>query len=147
MNISECFEKRLLKRGRPDLLKSERALKISKKSLVKAKRLLKYNFYSEAIITAYTAMFQSARALLFRDGIFERSHYCVIEYLKENYVKNRLLSQDYLHSIDVYRTQRHEALYGLEEISYEESEVKEMIEKAEKFIKAVSKIVNTALEP
>ncbi|MCL4536579.1 MAG: HEPN domain-containing protein [Nitrospirae bacterium] len=143
MNISECFEKRLLKKGRPDPLKTEKAFEISKKSLVKAKRLLKHNFYSEAIIAAYTAMFQSARALLFKDGIFERSHYCVIEYLKENYVKKHLLSQDYLHSIDVYRTQRHEVLYGLEEISYEKSEVEDAIEKTEKFIKAVSKIVGS----
>ncbi|TAN44049.1 MAG: HEPN domain-containing protein [Nitrospirae bacterium] len=142
MNINECFEKRLLKKGRPDMLKSKKALEISVKTLVKAKRLLKHGFHSEAIITAYTAMFQSARALLFKDGIFERSHFCVIEYLKEHYAKKHLLSQDYLHSIDTYRIQRHEALYGLEEISYEKTEVEDAIEKAEKFIKVISKIVS-----
>ncbi len=141
MNIKECFEKRLLRKGRPDRLKCEKALEISKKNLVRAERLLKHSFYSEAIISAYTAMFQSARALLFKDGIFERSHYCVVEYLKENYVKRHILSHDYLHSIDVYRTQRHEALYGLDEISYEKLEVEDAIEKAKKFIKAVSKII------
>lgn len=142
MNIKECFEKRLLRKGRPDRLKSEKALEIAKKNIGKAERLLKYGFYSEAIITAYTAMFQSARALLFKDGIFERSHYCVVEYLKENYVKKHLLSHDYLHSIDVYRTQRHEALYGLEEVSYEKIEVDDAIEKTKKFIKAISKIIS-----
>lgn len=141
MNIKECFEKRLLRRSKPDKLKSEKALEISKKNLVKAEKLLKHAFYSEAIITAYTAMFQSARALLFKDGIFERSHYCVVEYLKENYVKKHRLSHTYLHSIDVYRTQRHEALYGLDEISYEKLEVKDAIEKAKKFVNQVSKLI------
>lgn len=143
MNIKECFEKRLLRKGRPDRLKSEKALEISKKNLLKAERLGKHGFYSEAIVASYTAMFQSARALLFRDGIFERSHHCVIEYLRENYVKKHLLSQDYLHSIDVYRTQRHEALYGLEEVSYEKDEVEDAIEKTKKFIKAISQIIST----
>lgn len=145
MNIKECFEKRLLKKGRPDRLKSEKALEISEKNLLRGERLLKHGFYSEAIVSSYTAMFQSARALLFKDGIFERSHYCVIEYLKDSYVKKHLLSPDFLHSIDVYRTQRHEALYGLEEISYEKDEVEDAIEKAKKFIKAVSQIINTRI--
>lgn len=143
MNIKECFEKRLLKNGRPDRLKSKKAIEISKKNLIKAERLVKHGFYSEAIIASYTAMFQSARALLFKDGIFERSHHCVIEYLKENYVKKHILSQDYLHSIDVYRTQRHEAFYGLEEISYEKDEVEDAIEKTKKFIRAISQIVDS----
>lgn len=142
MNIKECFEKRLLRKGRPDQLKSEKALEISKKNIARSERLLKHGFYSEAIIAAYTAMFQSARALLFKDGIFERSHYCVIEYLKEHYVKKHLLPSDYLYVIDLYRTQRHEVLYGLEEISYEKAEVEDAIEKAKKFTKTVSKVIN-----
>jgi uncharacterized protein (UPF0332 family) len=141
MNIKECFEKRLLKKDRPDLLKSTKALEISKKNLVKSESLMKHGFYSEAILAAYTAMFQSARALLFQDGIFERSHYCVVEYLKENYIKKHLLPNEFLYAIDLYRTQRHEVLYGLEEIFFEESEVKDALAKAKKFIKTVSQMV------
>lgn len=142
MNIKECFENRLLRRGRSDVLKSKKAIDISKRNLVKAKRLCKHGFYSEAIVAAYTSMFQSARALLFKDGVFERSHFCVIEYLKENYVKKHLKSAEHIHSLDVYRTQRHEALYGLEEISYEKSEADDSIEKAMSFINKVSQILN-----
>ncbi len=39
MNIADCFEKRLLKRGRTDRLKSEKALEISKKNIAKSDRL------------------------------------------------------------------------------------------------------------
>jgi uncharacterized protein (UPF0332 family) len=144
MNLEECFEKRLLRKGQPDRLKCDKALAIAKKNFLKADRLMKYGFHEEAVVAAYTAMFQSARALLFKDGIFERSHYCVIEYLREYYVKKHLLSQDYLHSIDVYRTQRHEALYGLEGISYEKDEVKDAIEKTKKFIKAISQVIKAS---
>jgi uncharacterized protein (UPF0332 family) len=140
MNLEECFANRLLRKGRPDRLKCDKAFEIAHKNLLKAERLLKHGFHEEAVVAAYTAMFQSARALLFKEGIFERSHYCVIEYLREYYVKKHLLSQDYLHSIDVYRTQRHEALYGLEEISYEKDEVKDAIEKTKKFIRVISQI-------
>ncbi len=142
MNIKECFEKRLLRKGRADLLKSKKAIEISERTLVKAKGLCKHGFYSEAIVAAYTSMFQSARALLFKDGVFERSHFCVIEYLKENYVKKHLISQEHIHSLDVYRTLRHEALYGLEEISYEKSEADDSIEKAASFINKASQILN-----
>src|SRR3990172_5764331 len=135
MDIKECFEKRLLRKGRPDRLKSEKALEISKKNLTKSERLMKYGFYSEAIIASYTAMFQSARALLFKDGVFERSHYCVLEYLKENYLKKHLLPGDFLYAIDLYRTQLHELLYGLEEVSYEKAEVEDAIEKTKKLIR------------
>ncbi len=45
MNIKECFEKRLLKKGRPDRLKSEKALEISEKNLLRAERLLKHGKY------------------------------------------------------------------------------------------------------
>lgn len=141
MNIKECFEKRLLKKGRPDSLKSAKAIEIARKNLVKSESLMKHGFYSEAILAAYTAMFQSARALLFRDGIFERSHYCVVEYLKEHYVKKHLLPNEFLYAIDLYRTQRHEVLYGLEEISFEESEVKDALASAKKFIKTVSQMI------
>jgi uncharacterized protein (UPF0332 family) len=144
MNLDECFEKRLLRKGHRDRLKSDKALEIAKKNLLKAGRLMKHGFHEEAIVAAYTAMFQSARALLFKDGILERSHYCVIEYLREYYVKKHLLSQDYLHSIDVYRTQRHEALYGLEGISYEKGEVKDALEKTKKFIKAISQVIEAS---
>ncbi len=37
--------------------------------------------YNSAISAGYMAMFHSARALLFRDGLREKSHFCVARYL------------------------------------------------------------------
>lgn len=78
MNVNECFEKRLLKKGRPDKLKSEKALDMAAKALEQAEQLMEHEFYEQAILYSYTSMFKASRALLFRDGIFEKSHYCVV---------------------------------------------------------------------
>jgi uncharacterized protein (UPF0332 family) len=59
---------------------------------------------------SYTAMFHSARAILFRDGIRERSHECIPMYIRETYPA---LKAD-ANKLDSYRKFRHDALYGLE---------------------------------
>ena len=57
-------------------------------------------------------MFHAGRALLFRDGIQEKSHYCLLVYLKEKYTGR--ISAGILSSMDAYREERHEVLYSLE---------------------------------
>jgi uncharacterized protein (UPF0332 family) len=69
MNIDDCFEKRLLKRGRPDRLKSAKALDMAAKALDQAEKLREHEFYEQTILYSYTSMFQASRALLFKDGI------------------------------------------------------------------------------
>jgi len=141
MNLKECFEKRLLRKGRADKLKSLKALEIAQGKINKAEQLLEHSFYEEVILTIYTAMFQCARALLFQNGIFERSHHCVIEYLKENFLKKGKLEPSHIHWLDTYRIERHETLYGFEEIKYTQEEAKNAIEKAKDFLKVVRLIV------
>lgn len=141
MSLGECFEKRLLKKGRPDRLKSQKALEVAGEDIKDAERLLEHGFYKEVVLKAYTAMFQCARAVLFKDGVFEKSHYCVIQYLSENYVKKGKLEQSYIHWLDTYRIARHETLYGLERIDYDDADASAALEKAKKFLKAFAKIV------
>jgi uncharacterized protein (UPF0332 family) len=59
-------------------------------------------------------MFHAARALLFRDGITERSHICIILYLQENYVKPGKLEQGFVNALNSLRIERHNEFYGLE---------------------------------
>ena len=72
MNLEECFEKRLLRNARPDRLKSEKALEMAAQAIAVAEKLFEHGFYEQVILYSYTAMFQGARALLFKDGIFEK---------------------------------------------------------------------------
>lgn len=142
MSLDDCFEKRLLRRTRPDPDKSGKAMEIANKNFGKAEDLAAAEFYEQAIIYTYTAMFQAARALLFSDGIIEKSHYCVIEYLKKNHVGEGKLDQSHIYSIDTYRIERHETLYGLDNEETTEKEARDAIESARSFLTAVENILD-----
>lgn len=114
MNQRECFEKRLLRRETPSPEKSLRSLEIAEAKLEEAKKALEHELADAATILSYTAMFHAARTLLFRDGVVEKSHVCLVEYLRETYVKRGRMSEAYLNSLDSARLDRHETLYGLE---------------------------------
>lgn len=137
MNLEECFEKRLLRSARPDMLKCRKALEMADRAIIQAEKLMEHGFYEQVILYSYTTMFQAARALLFKDGISEKSHYCVIEYLKHTYVQSGKLDQSYIHWLDTYRIERHETLYGLEEVEVKEKDAKTAISSAKNFLKAI----------
>jgi uncharacterized protein (UPF0332 family) len=65
-----------------------------------------------AIISGYTAMFHAARGLLYRDGVQEKSHYCLVLYLRVRYAG--AIPVHLVNSMDNFRVERHEILYGLE---------------------------------
>lgn len=76
----------MLRRERPDLEKSKRSIEIAEAKLNEAEKAFSHRLFDATIILAYTTMFHAARAILFKDGIVEKSHVCLIEYLREKYV-------------------------------------------------------------
>ena len=142
MRVSDCFKKRLLRRGKIDMLKAQKALEMSKRKKERAEELFENRFYEESIVTSYTSMFQAARALLFKDGITEKSHACVVSYLKEKY--SRSLGSDRISWLDTYRLERHESFYGLDPSELDKNEAEDALTKSEKFLNSVKKIVNNS---
>ena len=140
MRLDDCFKKRLLRRAKPDILKSKKALEMASLKIERATDLLESDFYEESIVSSYTGMFHSARALLFKDGIAERSHACVIAYLSKQY--GHSLGQDRISWIDTYRLERHESFYGLEASGMDKNESKDALNKAEKFLESVKNIIS-----
>lgn len=140
MRLDDCFKKRLLRADKPDILKSNKALKMANLKIERAGELLESGFYEESIVSSYTGMFHSARALLFKDGITERSHACVIAYLSKEYGQS--LGQDRISWIDTYRLERHESFYGLEASGMDKYESKDALNKAEKFLESIKNIIN-----
>jgi len=140
MRLDDCFKKRLLRTDKPDILKSNKALEMANLKIERAGELLESGFYEESIVSSYTGMFHSARALLFKDGITERNHACVIAYLSKEYGQS--LGQDRISWIDTYRLERRESFYGLEASGMDKYGSKDALNKAEKFLESIKNIIN-----
>ena len=87
MNVDECFDKGLLKRDKPDKDKAIRSIEMAAFKLDKARNLFDKEVFDMALINAYISMFHAGRALLFKDGVREKSHYGLYIYLSEKYYK------------------------------------------------------------
>ena len=138
MRLKDCFEKRLLRRTKPDIEKAKKSLETSKKKLEEAKRALASNLFNSCMIMTYTAMFHAARTLLYKDGIQEKSHICMIMYLKQKYMKE--LSASLINALDVHRIERHEALYGIEFVVTKD-DCETAVEDTEEFIRRIKRIL------
>jgi uncharacterized protein (UPF0332 family) len=141
MKASECFQKRLLRRANPDPLKVTKALEMAEMKKERSQDLFENDFFEESIVSSYTSMFQAARALLFHDGVIEKSHACVVAYLREHY--SSTLGQDKINWLDTYRLERHESFYGLEKSNVDEHEAEDALEKSEKFLETVQQILTS----
>ncbi len=85
-------------------------------------------------------MFHAARALLFKDGHKERSHYALCIYVKERY--GTKIEMKYIHELNTLRMQRHDIMYGLEERpEIMEIETESAISVATGFLGAVKKLL------
>ena len=140
MSVKECFEQGLLKKDKPDIEKARRSIEIAKHKLELARKEIDARIYENAVISVYTAMFHAARALLFKDGVKERSHWAVYLYIKEKYSEK--LGIRLVNELNSLRLERHEAMYGLEkkeENMQEETEIEIGISK--EFVASIEKLV------
>src|SRR3989344_5380900 len=83
--VEDCFKFRLLRKISPDKDKVKRSLEVAEIKLKEVPEAIKLGFHSYGILDAYMCMFHAARALLYNDGIQEKSHYAIYIYLKERY--------------------------------------------------------------
>jgi len=142
VNLNECFEKGLLVRGRASEETIRSTLQLARHNIERAKGNFNMEYFDVAFTLAYQAMLHSARALLFRDGIKERSHACVVLYLKEKYGKNPELIK-HLNLLDSYRISRHEIVYRGGHVSKEEASI--AINDAEGLLSIVRAILSAAV--
>lgn len=136
MRLSDCYEEGLLKKTKPSRQYTSKSLETSLNYIEDAKDNLNLKNSNLVIFCCYTAMFHAARAILFCDGIKERSHLCVISYIKETYPQLKRLANQ----LDTYRRNRHNTLYALDFL-ISEDEAKQAIEDAEKFYKKIKEML------
>ena len=136
MNIKDCYKMELLVKKRSSQEKATQSLRASKVYIQKAKDNIALKNYDITIVAAYTSMFHSLRAILFKDGLKERSHICLLAYIRNAYPELSRIAN----SVDVYRRFRHTALYGLE-TSASREEAESSIEVAEETFGSVKKLL------
>jgi uncharacterized protein (UPF0332 family) len=136
LTTEDCLKHRLLREIPPDREKSKKSLEVAKVRLGEAGNALKAKFFQYAVLAAYMAMFHAARALLYRDGMQEKSHLAVYIYLKEKYADK--IPINVLNLLSVHRIERHETLYGLE-YTPAQQDASRAIEDAKTFVKEIEK--------
>ena len=141
MNVVDCLEKQLLSKIEPDIRKAKKSIVASERKLSLAEAELKNELYEGCFISAYSAMFHAARALLFKDGFKERSHYAVYIYLAEKYSSK--IQEKYINEFNNMRTDRHNLMYGLDEQETGEEEAKATIKLVKEFLEEVKKQLET----
>ncbi|MBI5228996.1 HEPN domain-containing protein [Candidatus Micrarchaeota archaeon] len=140
MRIDECVAQGLLKKMSPDKGMAMNSVRAAEHKLGIAKREMQAKIYENAVISAYTSMFHAARAILYRDGFKERSHYAISVYLKEKYGEK--IEKRFVYTLDTLRSERHEIMYGLNEpLEISAEEAKDAILTAADFVEAVKKMI------
>ncbi|MGB6340072.1 MAG: HEPN domain-containing protein, partial [Candidatus Aminicenantaceae bacterium] len=95
------------------------------------------NFASGALrsslLSAYLAMFHSARSILYYDGYREKSHVCVARYLEANYIRKGHLEQKWVELLDHFREIRHSDQYSFNFFTSTE-EAEDTIDKSKAFV-------------
>ncbi len=140
MNISDCVAEGLLVKIKPDPAKAKSSVEMAEHKLELAEKEFEKELFESAVISAYASMFHSSRALLFRDGYKERSHYAVFVFVNEKYSDK--IERKYLNELDSLRLQRHDLMYGIEKSAeVQEVEAESSIQLAKGFLEAIRKII------
>lgn len=69
------------------------------------------NNYKWSIIQSYYSMFHTARALLYNKGYREKSHFCLIEAIRNLYVQEGILNFKFLEALQLGKSLRENADY------------------------------------
>ncbi len=138
MSYSDCFERKLLRKTPIGDEEIQNQVEIAQRYIEKAERICERELFDISFLTAYISLFHSARALLYKKGYKERSHFCLFEF-----VKNEFADDTQLHRLaeisQQYRESRHMIQY--EGALCSEDSAKEAIRDAKNFLKAAQKYV------
>jgi uncharacterized protein (UPF0332 family) len=137
LKLDECFRRGLLKRITADEENALRSLELSKSNIDDAEASMSIRRYRVVVVSSYTAMFHAARAILFRDGVKERSHECIPVYIKESYPGLVRVAN----TLDSYRRFRHNVIYGLD-VLLDEDEARAALDAAKETLLEVKKFMN-----
>lgn len=139
-SIEDCYEEKLLRKVRPSPEKARESLMLASAYLDEARLVIGVGANRMSMSGAYMAWFHAARAILFRDGIREKNHYCIQLYL-DTYAKAGLLEEEWVLMFGRMRTQRHDSQYSFAPAPADK-EVNAAILYAEQFVNRINQILS-----
>jgi uncharacterized protein (UPF0332 family) len=139
--IDECYERGLLRKVTASRDKAIQSLVQAREWVTEAGYDSDAGSLRSALMAAYMGYFHAARALLYRDGVREKSHYCIGVYL-ESYHEKGLLEDEWVLQFNRMRGMRQNDQYSLDARPTLE-EVRQAVDDAGKFIGRMEQLVKT----
>lgn len=137
--LKKCFDERSLVKIPAEPKLAQKSLKRALMVLKEIPKALSINLIEVAEQRLYQAVFHGVKALLYKDGVKERSHICVSLYFKETY-KNSF-SEELLTLLDRLRDVRHESQYGLEAPELDVDQIKSWINEAQELLNVIQQLL------
>lgn len=144
--LQDCFDDRKLRKIKPDLLKAKQSIKSAEEKYKEADEIRTAGFPKMAVVLAYASMFHAGRALLYKDGIQEKSHYCLVQYIRENYVWTGKLDQEIITTMDHFREERNDVFYGFSPPNITNEEAENGMKISRKMIEKVKGLLEQKIE-
>lgn len=79
-SFEDCVREGLLRSVPPSREKANGSIRAAERWIEEAEKSLESGALNSSVLSSYLAMFHSARAILFRDGYREKSHYRMARY-------------------------------------------------------------------
>jgi uncharacterized protein (UPF0332 family) len=108
--------------------------------LSRSKKSMQDEDYKWAAVQAYYSMFHAAKALVFKKGYREKSHYCLIIAIRELYVKDGTMNDELADTLELCMHLRHDADYGL---IYDTESAETAIRYAQQFLSVSNKLLKS----
>jgi len=130
-DFERCIKERRLIKIRPSKEIIQKEVESSEYDLERARNSLDEGDFKWAAVQSYYSMFHAAKALVFKKGYREKSHFCLIIALRTLYVKEDKLESEMVENLELCMNLRHEADYGL---TYHQESAETAIKYAEGFL-------------
>lgn len=138
IDFKECMDKGLLRKTAPSREQAKMCLDKAEQSLEDARANLAEGRHDATVLLAYGSLLSESRAILFNDGMREKSHVCVVRYLEAKYGDK--LGMKSIGLLDSFREARHEAQYSAA-FRASEQQAREIVGFAGDFLEKAEKLV------
>ena len=138
MDIDECIEKRFLEKIKPATDLVEKELREAEYDIEKAENAFEDEDYKWCIVKAYYTIFHAARALLFKIGLREKSHFA-IGIVLEDLNKQGKLEIKYINDFNAAVSSREDADYHY---TYSKEIADHNLEIANEFLDRIKILIN-----